>query len=95
MGTVTRRITIERTLKLKPCPFCGGGVTATDCGYSSFNPGIAQCRQCGRKWRLGYVDDAYEAGQAWNKFQPVAKEIECLQAELTRLRKRGGVYVGD
>lgn len=70
--------TIERPgtekLTISDCPCCGGNVEVVDCGYSSFNPGHAQCfGVCAREWSLGYVDDRWDAGERWNKR---AREIQ-------------------
>jgi hypothetical protein len=72
MGSIDRRVTKDETLTLENCPDCGRGVIVSDCGYSSFNPGISICEGCGRKWDLGYVDDNWHAGVIWNK---VARRI--------------------
>ena len=56
-----------------------------DCGYSSFNPGTATCEDCGVEWKLGWVDDQWDAGKAWNKKQPTAKRRKELEAELESL----------
>lgn len=91
MSKITRRVTKTESLKLKPCPLCGGEVTAADCGYSSFNPGSASCNGCKKKWDLGWVDDEWDAGKLWNKLQPQAARIEELQKELASLRKKSGL----
>jgi len=54
-------------LSVEVCPACGGSVSVTDCGYSSFNPGQAVCKGCKRLWNLGFVNDQWDAGLAWNK----------------------------
>lgn len=65
MSNITRPGT--ETLKIEPCPCCGGEVNVSDCGYSSFNPGFAHCLgECGREWDLGYVDNEWNAGEIWN-----------------------------
>lgn len=63
-----RMITRPGTEKLsvEPCPVCGDSVHVTDCGYSSFNPGKAVCNGCKRLWKLGFVNDQWDAGLAWN-----------------------------
>lgn len=55
-------------LRIANCPCCGGDVSVSDCGYSTFNPGSAKCcGECKRKWNLGGVDDRWDAGLKWNK----------------------------
>ena len=91
MGIVSRTSPVKEYLELNPCPYCNGDVIVTDCGYSSFNPGSARCIACQRTWALGYVDDAWQAGERWNKFMPVVREIEALEHRAQELRKQAGV----
>jgi len=64
---IKRKRNRTETLKISDCPACGGDVWASDCGYSSFNPGFAKCRgECKREWKLGYVDSEWHAGKIWN-----------------------------
>ena len=88
MTEIKRSINTEETLELLPCPFCGDEVIATDCGYNTFNPGLAYCKGCLRKWMLGLVDDGWQAGLLWNKLQPKAKEIEELNNRLKELERQ-------
>ena len=67
MGEIKRTIAREETLKLQPCPVCGGSVLAGDCGYSSCNPGWARCPACDLSWDLGYVQNEWHAGEQWNE----------------------------
>jgi hypothetical protein len=64
---LTRRVDKEETLRVEPCPVCYGDISVRDCGYSSFNPGKAECGVCGRIWELGNVDDTWGAGIKWNE----------------------------
>ncbi len=74
MNKIERRATGVETLTLTACPCCGGDVNAGDYGYSSFNPGDAECSgECKRKWELGYVNDKWDAGKRWNQ---LAKDIQ-------------------
>lgn len=66
MAGLTRPASGEETLNIASCPCCGGEVFVTDCGYSTFNPGHANCRKCQRRWSLGYVNDRWDAGVGWN-----------------------------
>jgi len=90
-GEVTRKTQITETLPLLPCPLCGKAIMVTDCGYSAFNPGEAECSSCGRKWHVGYVKDDWEAGEKWNRFQPYAVEADQLQARIKEIRKITGI----
>lgn len=86
MGQVRRMKCVEETLDLLPCPFCGGEIITSDCGYTTFNPGSAKCLgECQRKWNLGMVEDAWDAGLRWNGLQPKAVRIEQLRNELKEL----------
>ena len=68
MGVVTRKATGEEILQLENCPCCGGSIEVVDCGYSSFNPGYAQCEgECGRRWDFESVDDRWDLGVKWNE----------------------------
>lgn len=80
-----RKTVSEEELRILPCPFCNSGVRVTDCGYSSFNPGNAYCGECGRGWKLGFVDSEWDAGLRWNELQPKAVEIEQLKNRLKEL----------
>lgn len=71
MATVQRKSSKQESLTLAACPCCGGDVSVGDCGYSSFNPGWAQCSGCKRKWRFESVDDEWDAGKRWNKLAAV------------------------
>jgi len=64
---------VNRMIKLKPCPFCGGeaemGIKYGDYGY---NPDIysVKCKRCNA--RIGKVSDNYadlsdDVGKAWNR----------------------------
>lgn len=82
MAEISRTTTKKETLKLLDCPVCGegGDLTVTDCGYSSFNPGEARCSVCRRIWRLGYVDDRWQAGEFWNsKCKQILEKLEILK----------------
>ena len=88
MSDIVRKSVKEESLKILPCPFCNGDMFVRDCGYSTFNPGTAQCRgECKREFKLGFVDDDWQAGLIWNKLQPKAVEIEKLEKRLAELRK--------
>lgn len=74
--------------KVAPCPECGGEVRVTDCGYTAFNVGSAECLSCGSKVKLSMPDDREDAIRMWNVYAK-SKSDEALQNELTkRLRKR-------
>lgn len=63
---LTRTVQQTQYLELEKCPNCNKNIIISDCGYSSFNPGRAQCNFCGMKWELGFVDDSWSAGVKWN-----------------------------
>lgn len=88
MGIIKRQKTGTETLVLNDCPCCGGDIIAGDCGYSSFNPGWAACQgECKREWSLGYVLDAWSAGQAWNqKARTIVYQLKA--ASLLKVRKK-------
>lgn len=85
MTDIVRKSRTEERLVIKPCPICGGDIRASDCGYSSFNPGSAKCKSCKRVWDLGYVDDAWGAGKLWNEEQPKVKQRDKLEKQLKEL----------
>lgn len=66
MKKLTRPSNGVEELQIADCPCCDGEVQVGDCGYSSFNPGYAECENCGRKWSFSCVRDSWEAGQLWN-----------------------------
>lgn len=66
MSKITRRSSQAETLEIANCPRCNGEVSARDCGYTTFNPGMAECTGCKRKWSFGCVSDAWEVGLLWN-----------------------------
>lgn len=67
MTVLTKKIQTNQTLHISICPCCNGDVLVRDCGYSSFNPGTAKCAgECKKEWKLGYVDDEFDAGKRWN-----------------------------
>lgn len=66
MAGLTRPASGEETLKIALCPCCGGEIVVTDCGFTSFNPGNADCLSCFSRWDLGYVNDLWDAGLRWN-----------------------------
>ena len=66
MATISRPGT--ETLRLEDCPCCGGDVSVSDCGYSSFNPGTAKCSgECGVvsvfEFKLGHHQKAEAVGK--------------------------------
>lgn len=87
MTDIMRQVTEKERLPIKPCPFCGGNIIAGDCGYSTFNPGFARCEgKCKREFKLGYVDNRWEAGLRWNEYAPKAVNIEEAEKKLKQLR---------
>lgn len=67
---LTRTINKTETLSILPCPACGTDVMIRDCGYSTFNAGVAECCKdvsCGMKWDLDFVQDKWDAGLKWNE----------------------------
>lgn len=74
MGRLTRPATGEEVLQIDDCPCCGGQVGVGDCGYSTFNPGWAECKKCKRKWSFSCVDDSWAVGLLWNKTAKRIKE---------------------
>jgi hypothetical protein len=66
MAQLSRQAKGFETLDLQKCPCCGGEVLVGDCGYTSFNPGWAQCNKCKRKWSFESVEDSWDAGEQWN-----------------------------
>lgn len=83
MPEITRPAHGTETLKIERCPNCTGDVQVRDCGYSSFNPGAAECQSCKIKWELGNVDDQWDAGLKWNK---LAKRIKGQLQLLDRIK---------
>ena len=83
--SITRKITrqTEETLEIAKCPVClKGEVDVWDCGYSAFNPGTAECTnpKCKKRWKLGYVDDLWGAGVAWNNLaKRIAKRLDAFR----------------
>lgn len=74
--------------KVAPCPECGGEVRVTDCGYTTFNVGSAECLSCGSKVKLPSPNDREDAICLWNVYAK-SKSDQALRAELDkRLRKR-------
>jgi len=83
MSEITRQATGTETLQIERCPNCTGDVNVRDCGYSSFNPGVAECQTCRIKWELGCVDDEWDAGLKWNK---LCKNIKTKLKLLDRVK---------
>lgn len=73
MGQVTRPATGDEVLELANCPCCGGEISVGDCGYSTFNPGWAECKLCKRKWAWSCVKDRWDVGQLWNDLAKLIK----------------------
>ena len=88
MSELKRTTTVEETLKIEPCPCCGGEVKVMDECYSSFNPGRAECNRCKRKWSLGFVTNAWACGMAWNKRAAVIRRKLMLLSMLSYDRSR-------
>lgn len=80
----------EETIQIERCPNCTGDVEVRDCGYSSFNPGIAKCVSCMMGWDLDYVRDARDAGLTWNK---LAKEISKKLKLLDRVKVSRKLFI--
>ena len=91
MSEIHKTVSEKLALQILPCPFCERAVRVTDCGYSSFNPGRAECVDCKRKWSLGCVNDHWDAGKIWNKLQPLAVELERLELRVAEIRKAVGL----
>lgn len=73
-------------MKLRPCPKCKStDISPHDCGYSSFNPGWAECNKCGYKvdaigrWVDSNKDSSIVRG--WNKITDQEK-INGLRKQL-------------
>ena len=77
-------------MRIKPCPYCDGEITAHDCGYSTFNPGWVACAECDTEWDCGMVNDSKGSTYTWNTYQPFARQIELAEKELSDLRKKAG-----
>lgn len=78
---LTRTINKTEYLEIKACPNCktNAHMVISECGYSSFNPGRAQCNFCGIKWDLGFVKDSWSAGVVWNELcTSINKRLELL-----------------
>lgn len=90
MSDIIRKSQKNERLVVLPCPDCGGEITARDCGYTTFNPGVATCQSCKRKWELGWVENAWEAGEAWNREQPKVKRRDSLKQQLSELGEEDG-----
>lgn len=68
MGSIERQSTGKQTMAVADCPCCGGSVEVQDCGYTSFNPGVAKCAgRCKRQWSFSSVEDQWDCGVQWNK----------------------------
>ena len=79
MKKLTRPSTVEEELHIANCPCCCGEVEVGDCGYSTFNPGYAQCGDCGRRWTFSCVRDTWEVGQLWNDLaKTIRHKLEVL-----------------
>jgi 3-deoxy-D-arabino-heptulosonate 7-phosphate (DAHP) synthase class II len=79
MKKLTRPSSGVEELQIANCPCCDGEVQVGDCGYSSFNPGYAECENCERKWSFSCVRDSWEAGQLWNDLaQRIRHKLEVL-----------------
>jgi len=80
VGVIERQATGKQTLAIADCPCCGGEVKVSDCGYSTFNPGIAKCiGKCKRNWKLGNVEDRWDCGLEWNKMAAeIRKKLKLL-----------------
>jgi hypothetical protein len=85
MRKLTRPATGEEVLQISDCPCCGGEIVVGDCGYSTFNPGWAECKRCKRKWSFECVDDSWDAGKRWNEKARVMRRelflLSCLQVK--------------
>ena len=95
MTKITRTATVEESLELAMCPRCRGDIAVRDCGYSSANPGFAECTNCGLKVALGYVDDRWDAGVRWNHLAGYIVEIHDVTDRLTRLLESGTLPVAN
>lgn len=91
MGKIERKATGIETLHLAKCPCCGGEVAVGDCGYSSFNPGWAECGKCNRKWSFGIVDDQWAAGERWNELASTIRKKLALMAIIVVKTNAGSV----
>jgi len=79
MNKLTRPSTGVEELQISNCPCCDGEVQVGDCGYSSFNPGWADCKKCNRRWSFSCVRDSWEVGQLWNdRVKIIRHKLEVL-----------------
>jgi hypothetical protein len=67
MAKITRRATVDQELEIARCPACNAEVDVGDCGYTTFNPGWAECRQCRRKWSFTCVSDSWDVAKRFNE----------------------------
>jgi hypothetical protein len=71
------------TQKVNNCIKCGSDdIKVWDCGYSSFNCGGAECRNCGNKKTVSYNDGVEDVIRSWNKHSPIVEDY------IKRLEKR-------
>jgi hypothetical protein len=68
VGVIERQATGKQTMAIADCPCCGGEISVSDCGYSTFNPGTAKCKgDCKRTWSFSQVEDKWDCGLRWNQ----------------------------
>ena len=79
MEKIERQAKGVETLTIAKCPCCNGEINVGDCGYSTFNPGWAECLKCKRKWSFNSVNDLWHAGETWNKLAvTIRKKLRIL-----------------
>lgn len=79
-------------MKFRPCPKCESkDISAYDCGYSSFNPGWAECNNCGHKANaIGkWVDNnkSISIVEGWNEI-PIEEQLEIEKKKVETLRNQ-------
>ena len=86
MAKLVKKVTrqIEEELDIADCPVCCGDIQVSDCGYSTFNPGMAKCLCCSREWTFSCVRDAWEVGELWNE---LAKKITADLVQINVIEK--------
>lgn len=88
---ITRQVTEEKELPVKPCIKCGkSDIKLWDCGYSSFNVCGINCNSCDRKLsRIGdYTEE--QLVEYWNSVNGVltdSQKLNILRKQIEELGK--------
>lgn len=78
--------------KINVCITCGSdNITINNCGYSSFNVGSGECKQCGNTTTSnnGSWDNSDWIIEGWNYSNPTKKqEIEQLEFKIKKFQEQ-------